>query len=183
MTQSVTTHGGGSGRKRLGLVLVAMLLALVGLGIWATARYWDDAGRDPFLVGATRNSSGTVSLLFGQCAAGRLTHLVVAVDSEAGIESIDQRLWALDAPEGGVSLAPESVIELELGAVPSGMAETTPLAVGIPTNKTLQVAIDTTTQSYGYFFEPDELAEHEISIQGRRVSRSRFASLVAGRCD
>ncbi len=104
------------------------------------------------------------------------------MDSAAGIEPVNQRLWAIDAPGGGVSLAPASVIEIELG-VPSGMGETTPLVKDIPANKTLQVDIDTTSQSYGFFFKLDDRAQNEIWSQGGLVSRPRFTSLVAGRCD
>lgn len=155
------------------------------IGVWAFVRHWDDFGNDPFLVGAMLGPDDSAILFIGDCVGGHIEHLDLAVDATDGVEPFHQWLWAIDAGDDeGAPLEPDDVVEVELGVAPQGMDETVALDQGIPSDETLQVDIDTTGQSFGFFFRLDDLDGDGIWSVGRdSLSPDRFRSRVESQCN
>lgn len=159
---------------------VAGVLAILFLLIVV---FFKDPSANQFIVGAEMSEDGTVVLHVGDCAGGELRRLSVAVDATDDTEPPDSQVWSFEAAEdAGLTIAPEEVLKIEIGDVPAGMTESSPLRP-LPADDRLQVDITTSIQSYGFFFRLSDLEVGRVWMTGRgATSPSDFPSVAHDVC-
>lgn len=173
--------------RRVMLIVMVPMVALVAVGAILVLFVFEDPAPDRFVVGASLGGeSGSAILHVGDCMGGRLQSLVVGVDHDKGFgaDDVDTVLWSVVADDtDAAQLTPHGVLDIEVGSVPAGLAETVPFDGPLPAGDTIQVSIDTSRQGYGFFFELGELRIGEIFAGGYgHVGADRFASIAAHLC-
>lgn len=161
---------------RLRLV-VTLLASIAVLGCSYT-----DPGAPTFLVGAMPTASEGVGLRIGSCLPGTLEQIVVT--SDHGSEDDRPVLWRVTSePEGGPEISSDVPFEVVLGTAPAGFVEDEPLDQSLGDEDRVQVEITMSSQSFDFFFEPDQLESGTVLLRlGDREDVDDFDAHLADLC-